>query len=173
MDFPAPGSFAPSYVPTLSRYGAAMEFGGVSVAVIAMVANRAIYTPMWLPWHYPVRRVYWVNGTTASSNMDFGIYTADGERLYSTGSTAQSGTSVAQYVTPSSPLLLTPGLYYFALACNGTTSRAFGAGSLTLTLSRTSGILQEDTALPLPAAMTPAAIATGIIPLCGVTLTAS
>lgn len=147
----------------------------VAIASITWpVANTAFYVPVALPCPYPVKRVFWINGSTASLNMDFGIYTADGTLIYSTGSTAASGTSAPQYVTPTE-FLLAPGRYYFGLACSNTTANAGGQGNTSQTVGRLrlAGVLQQATALPLPATMTPAAVANSCLPICGVTRTAS
>lgn len=136
------------------------------------VANLAVFVPMLLPWPYPVRRVFWVNGSTIGSNVDFGIYSADGRRIYSTGSTAQAGTSTLQFVTPGTEFLLSPGAYFFAWACSGTTNRSYGGANGAAGL-RQSGVLQQSTALPLPATWTPELLAAVAYPLCGITRTLS
>lgn len=139
------------------------------------VASTAFYVPVYLPWPYPVARVFWYNGSSvASVNVDFGIYTADGTLIYSTGSTARSGASAAQYVTPTS-FLLSSGRYYFGHSCDSTTANRGGVASTTGTVARSAlaGLLQEASALPLPATMTPVTIANVYLPLCGITRTAS
>jgi hypothetical protein len=133
-------------------------------------ANRAEYFPVWLPWPYVVRRVFWCNGSVASGNTDFGIYTSDGTKIYSTGSTAQSGASAIQYVTPTE-FTLASGVYYFAVVFDGTTNRAFGLTSNTIFGS--GGQLVQTSALPLPATATFAATAGTPHALCGITRTAS
>lgn len=112
------------------------------------------YMPVVLPFDYPVSRVSWLNGATITgSNVDVGIYTADGVRLYRTGSVAMAGAALPQYVTPGTPFVLSAGRYYFAWTCDGTTNRAqahagsAAAGSMW-------GLLEETTgALGLPATM--------------------
>ena len=136
-------------------------------------ANTAFFVPMWIPFAYPVRRVFWANQTVTTQNMDFGIYTADGSRIYSTGSTAASGANAPQYVTPSTDFILAPGRYYFALSDSSTTANEGGQGSSAPALARLrlAGVLEETSALPLPATMTPVAATNSRFPLCGVTLT--
>lgn len=137
------------------------------------VANQAVYMPVSIPWQYPVARVFWVNGSAASSNADFGIYTPGGLKIYSTGSTAQSGASVPQYVTPGTPFLLDAGTYIFAWACNGTTNRAF-AWAPTAATGAASGCMTQASAFALPSTATFATYGScpGVV-LCGVTRTAS
>jgi hypothetical protein len=139
------------------------------------VANQAYFIPLTLPWPYPVVRLWWFNGSAVTStNMDIGIYTLDGIRLYSSGSTAESGVSAPQFVVPTSPILLTPGRYYMALACSTTTANCGGDGttSMTVIAGRLCGMLQQASALPLPPVATFAAMATNaFIPFFGITRT--
>jgi hypothetical protein len=141
---------------------------------LTWVANQAVFMPVVLPWPYQVRRVFWQNGSTiTTSNADFGIYTEDGTRLYSTGSTALSGTNTPQFVSPTA-FLLSPGAYYFAYVCDNTTNRSFGFSIFTTTAQRQAGILQQASALPLPASMSSAGAATqAVYEICGITRTAS
>jgi hypothetical protein len=178
MDFPgAPPT--PLFIHTFTRWGAVRDVSGIigSISPVSLtwpVANTAFYVPVWLQWPYNVERVFWINGSSVTSaNTDFGIYNSDGTRIYSTGSTAQSGVSALQYTTPSPDFILSPGRYYFALANSSITANRGTTGSLAGSTARLrlSGILQEASALPLPATMTPAAVANVCMPLCGVTRT--
>lgn len=177
-DFPNPISWpAPTHIHTgLSycqgeKYATLLNSGVAGSA--AWIANMAAYMPLALPFPYIVRRMFWVNGSIATSNVDVGIYTFDGEALWTAGSTGQSGASAAQYVSLATPLELTPGLYYLAYTCSSTTNRAFvfTNGSVNADLI---GMLKQDSALPLPVAMTPAAwVNTLGRPLMGITNTAT
>lgn len=178
MDFPAVYPL-PLFISTWSLDYSGQAFwteqSRTASSITWPVANTAFYLPFTLPFAYPVRRVFWVNGSSVTStNMDFGIYTADGTRLYSTGSTAQAGISAVQYVTPTE-FLLSPGRYYFALACSSTTANRGGTGNIpaSATRQRLIGNLQEASALPLPVTMTGVAVANSCLPLCGITRTAS
>lgn len=178
MDFPG-NSPTPLFLHTFTRWGALRESSAIigsqtPVSIAWPVADTAFYLPVWIPFPYPVERVFWINGSsTTSVNMDFGIYNADGTRIYSTGSTAEGTVSVPQYTTPATDILLSPGRYYFALACSSVTANRGGQGSLAGTTARLrlAGVLQQATALPLPATMTPAAVANVCMPICGVTRT--
>lgn len=178
-DFPQVG-VAPLFVNTWMRFGALEEltraWGGGSLASLTWpVADTAFYVPISLPWPFNVRRMFWINGSDVTTvNMDIGIYTAGGVRLYSSGSTAQSGASTAQYVTLGTDILLTPGTYYLALACSSTTANRGGTGitsTYTTVNMRLCGVLQQATALPLPATMTGAAVANVCMPFIGITST--
>lgn len=148
--------------------------GQITVGAITWVANQAVYMPMSLPWPYPVRRVFWINGSTnTTTNIDFGIYTPSGKLIYSTGSTAMGTVSVPQFVTPTTPFILPAGSYYFAWTCDNTASRAFGNVVTTAAIGAMSGLLSQASAFPLPASATFATYVTPGIVVCGVTRTPS
>lgn len=174
-DFPGPAP-TPQFVSTMSDYGPQPLQAAYAIGSITWpVANTAFYVPIYIPFFYPVARVWWVNGSSVTStNMDFGIYSDSGERIYSTGSTAASGASAFQY-TDATDFMLAPGRYYFALSDSSTTANRGGQGTVTPTATefRLVGVLQEASALPLPATMTPSAVANPCFPFCGITRTAS
>ncbi len=161
-DFPSSSAQAlPTHIGSYSRYGlfwSARSFlGGGSMAARTWVANVAVYVPIFVPFAYPVSRFWWANGTTVTStNVDCGIYSVDGILLASCGSTAMSGTNVIQYQAATTPIILQPGSYYLGWTCNNTTSRAQGWPSVAVENARCAGILQQASALPLPASWTPA-----------------
>lgn len=177
-DFPN-STVLPLFVHTFTRWAAGWELPRMGSVVQASsltwpVANTAFYVPMWIPFSYPVERVFWVNGTsTTTTNVDFGIYTFDGTKIYSTGSVAQGTASIPQYVTPSPEFVLSPGRYYFGFACSSVTANRGGQGTVAPTVPRLRmvGVLQQATALALPATMTPSAVANACYPFCGVTRT--
>ncbi len=176
-DFPSPGVL-PLTFPWFSRFGPWQDIftAGTSTDPAAMtwVADVAAYIPIWNPYVYPVQRVFWLNGTTTTTtNVDMGIYTADGERIYSTGSTAQGSATTVQYVSVATPFLLYPGSYYLAWTCNNTTARAYGR-SPPAANGRQVGLLQQASALPLPATMTPVVWNANVgVPFCGFTQTST
>jgi hypothetical protein len=169
----------PPFIGTLSRWSLAHEArlaqAGVTVASGNWSsANQGLYVPFWLPWPYPVQRLWWVNGSAAGGNWDIGLYTINLSQIYASGSTAGSGNSVPQFVTPSAPLLLAPGRYFFGISHSATTAnQATGSTSASATRLRMLGVTQEASALPLPATATPVARTGTMLPLCGITRTAS
>lgn len=173
-DFPA--NQTPLFISTWSTYGPPWRAAQavVTPASFTWVANQAVYLPVFIPWEYQVKRVWWCNGSViTTTNADFGIYTPSGARIYSTGSTALSGTSVPQYVTPSTPFVLPAGMYYFAYTCSGTTNRAFGTAVATAASGALCGMLSQASALPLPATATFATYVTPGLVYCGITRTES
>jgi hypothetical protein len=148
--------------------------GGLTNAARTWVANLIQYNPVVVPVDYPVHRVCWVNGSTVTStNVQFGIYTADGTLIYTTGTVAMSGASTLQYVTVSTPFILPAGRYYFAWTCNSTTSRGYTITSATTAFNKMAGLLEETPgSFGLPATMTPVTFARAWgFNLCGVTRT--
>lgn len=171
------GLVTPTHISTYGRYSLGpwlrMITNAASPAARTWTANFAVYIPLSIPFPYMVSRVFWMNGSTIGSNVDFGIYTLDGAKIYSQGSTAQAGTSVVQYASVSTPFILAPGQYYIAWSCDGTTNRAF-ASATTVPLGRSMGLLQQASAFVLPATATFAAWDnTGFYPVAGITRTAS
>lgn len=160
LDGPAPDSF-PLISPAVSTFAWPAQ-------------NLAIFMPVAVRMPYPVRRVWWVAGAGAG-NYDFGIYSLDGARIYHTGSTAIGTSEKPQYVTPSTPFLLSPGHYYFALANDSatTTNRGYGCTATAANDGRLAGMLQQASAFPLPEVATLAAWASTGMPSCGVTRTDS
>jgi hypothetical protein len=177
-DFPQVNTL-PQFIHPWTVYGPGPDIrlaaSGLNPVAFTWVGNSAVYIPMTIPWAYPVNRVWWVNGSTVTTaNCDFGIYTASGSRIYSTGSTTQANASSPQFVTPSTPFILDPGNYYFAWTCDSTTSHAFAVAITTAAQASMVGLYSQATALPLPATATFASMGTSLgVPLCGVTRTPS
>lgn len=183
MDFPNP-AHPPLFLSTYTKFAPAWSVGLSGTAVGSSstgfsTANLAFFFPMTLPFRFNVQRVFWGNGSSVTSvNHDFGIYTVDGDLIYSAGSTAAVGANAIQYVTPGTPFILQPGEYYFAVACNSATSNRAFAGSTSIGLAqlRMNGILQASSAFPLPSTMSgvsAAGITTTYYALCGITSTTS
>jgi hypothetical protein len=174
-DFPGSGPVPPvlhTWTQNISAMAQARALAtSMAPSALTWTANQAVYHPVWIPWPYPVNRVFWANGTTiTTSNGNFGIFTSTGNRVYSTGSTALAGTSVLQFVTPSPTFVLAPGMYYFAYACDATTNRAQGF-AMSVLQQQQIGVLQQASnfALADPATFaTPTAVTYA---LCGVTRT--
>lgn len=165
MDFPSVVPARP-VISTVNEWSAIGFLQRVAQASAAWAsANRAVYMPFTLSTSYLVQRLWWANGSAVAGNVDCGIYTSDGVRLVSTGSTAQAGTSVVQSVSIT-PLLLTPGRYYMGLAASST-SATFLSDTVFLVPGLV-GLAQEASALPLPAQATFAAT-TGRLYVCGIT----
>lgn len=173
--YAAPG--APVTISSASPYS--IGFDGIRLAFNFATgssawpsANRAYYVPFAIPTPIIVAKLFTTNGTTASNNFDIGIYDKDGTRIVSTGSTAQSGTTALQIVDVSDTLI-GPGLFYMALAMNGTTGTHHVFGSISATFTQACGVYLQASAFPLPANATYAANATTYLPVFGLITTAA
>lgn len=161
-----------SYPPSILSLGGnvgmmagALTGGSTPGSLVYPVANDAILVPFYLQQNTLIKRLFWANGNANSGNVDMGIYTADGAKIITTGSTAQSGSLVPQFVDVTD-FLLSPGGYYFALSCNNTTA-TFLRSSVPFRNLRTIGVLKMASAFPLPATLTFAPATDAYLPLMG------
>lgn len=133
-------------------------------------ANSAIFIPFRIAYPMTFSSMYWINGTVGTDSCDVGVYTASGSRIVSSGGTLTSGASVPQIVSVTSTTLQ-PGLYYLAMARNGTTN-TLGAASLSLQQTRSVAIYMTATSYPLPSSVTYVATSSAIsVPLVGISTT--
>jgi hypothetical protein len=131
-------------------------------------SNLAMAVPFEIAAPFLVRKVFWINGTTATTNSaDCGVYTEAGARVVSGGGTAISGATQLQEVDVTDTLLK-PGRYWLAYVQNGTTATPFTVATAATNL-RSCGCAQMATAYVLPSTFTPAAAVTfSSIPLMGI-----
>ena len=140
--------------------------GGTTPASAAWpAANDALFVPLYLNQQILVKRLYVVNGATASGNMDVGLYTADGSLIISSGSTSQSGTSAPQFFNIADTTLA-PGQYYMACSIDGTGGTVFRA-NLSVIRNQELGVVKATTAMPLPTTATFATVTSALLPLMG------
>lgn len=148
---------------------AGFVFGNVTPASAAWgTTNDAMYCPIALHAPFLVRKVWWVNGGTASGNVDVGVYSMGGARILSCGSTAQAGTTAIQSAAPSAgSVLLTPGAYYLAIALSSATGTIIQIANAARYMAA-NGCAQQATALPLPDPATPATVTRTNLPVFGI-----
>lgn len=176
-----PGSvITPPFILSTSRYFALWEgnarAGGAFVPASAGwgTASQAVYIPFSLPFPYLIRRMFWVNGSSAGSTHELAVYTFGGRQLVTTSGQTGTGNSAPQYITLGTPYLLSPGTYYLGYSLNATTSnRIFLDSDLSALIKRFTGILEQASASPLPALATFATPTTTSYPLVGFTDTPS
>ncbi len=150
--------------------GAMAMTTGLSIAPSSVswgTANDALYIPFFLPWPYPVERMFWGNGSTTTGNGCCAIYSWGGSQIVTSGSIARTPASGLQYVTVG--MTLPAGGYWFGLSINATTTAVFGSTSVTAVMARLYGIRKQASALPLPATATFAAPTNAVYPLVGIT----
>lgn len=116
-------------------------------------ANLALFYPFYLNQTIVVTKLFAINGSSASNNIDIGIYNDDGVRIVSTGSTARSGTTAIQSFDITDTTI-GPGRFFFAIAQNGGVGSYFAANSsatVAQAWAKMAGIYQQTSAFPLPA----------------------
>jgi len=136
--------------------------------------NRGLYVPVSIPFAYPVRRIWWVNGSVATGNQDFAIYNEEFVRFFRTEPKAQSGNSLPQYIDVTD-FWLPAGRWYFFLSNDSatTTTRAFGNTEVKTQEGRMGGLVQQASVANAPEKGTPEAWASEGLPNFGITRTAS
>lgn len=142
--------------------------GGVLQSNTYPAANRALGFMFAITEPFPVRKVFWVNGTTATTDSaDVAVYREDGAtRLVSGGGTAIATANAVQEVD-CTDTLLAPGRYWCVYNQNGVTATGIGLAS-NLNYHRLFGWAQFAGAVPLGTTFTPAAPASQIMPLFGI-----
>lgn len=164
------------FISPISREAVGLQIAllapGLNSAQAYPSANLATYVPFSLSRSIVVTQLWVANGTVAAGNIDIGIYSVDGARLTSLGSTAMAGTSVLQGSTITN-ITIGPGQYYLAFACSSTSAHILSVTSAAYKI-RTLGVYQQASALPLPASATFATNTTPVnLPIFGLTTQAT
>lgn len=171
-DWPISGDPNRLLISPFSVQGVGVDMGASASAAPSSVAhgtnNLARGYPLYLGEPAVITKVWWFNGATAAGNIDVGVYTLDGTRLFSSGATAQGTINAIQEVDITD-YQLGRGTYYAAISCSLSTATFF-SNSYNLHFSKIMGWWQMATAHPLPASVTIAAMSTAIEPLFGVSL---
>lgn len=158
-------------VVSIESLGVAMSSLGLTAASFTSAAwptaNKAFFVPVWVARQTTLVKAFVYNGATASGNLDIGLYLPNGTQVVSLGSTAQSGTSALQELNITDTTI-GPGLYYMALAMDGTTGTAFRA-TVGSTRGGAMGIYEMTSAFALPATATYATNTASYLPLFGFT----
>lgn len=141
-------------IDVFSFYGIASPNGLSFTNTAYPTANKIFYCPIRLPDAAVAKQMFCINGTGGvSGNLEMGIYSADGRRIVTTGSVAQSGSGATQ-VADITDTPLGAGLYYAAFALDNTTGTLLRS-SLSAEIHRAMGVLMEAAgAFGLPAVAT-------------------
>lgn len=131
------------------------------------VANTAFFVPVMLN-HLLITQFFVQNGSAVSGNIDVGLYTMDGTRIVSSGSTAHAGGSTNQLFNITDTLV-GPGMFYLALALDNITGAINRGPMPTSVPPGVLGICEMASAFPLPAVATLATTANNYIPGFGLT----
>lgn len=165
----------PTNLQVLNLYDETLGIGGITNTIVSPssiasntwpAANRAIAYPITVPFTLTAVKLYIANGGTATGNLDIGIYDVNFSLKIAIGSTAQSGTNTLQ-LFDITDTVLTRGIYFLAIASSSAASTMIALTS-GLSNQRAAGIVQMASAMPLPATLTPAAMATAFIPIAGI-----
>lgn len=133
-------------------------------------ANLLIAYPFVLDAPATARRLWWYNGATASGNVDIAILAENGDRLVSSGSTAQSGTSALQIANTADLDLAPDTLYHVAIAVDNTTATLFRWTAANANVWRVAGLREAASSFAIPSTNTLATIATNYLPVMGIDL---
>lgn len=126
-------------------------------------ANLAIFCPLTLFSETLITNFGVVNGGTVSGNIDVGIYSKDGVRLCSSGSTAQ-GSTFSWQVLNTADVQLGTGLFYIAMAVDNTTSVFSRFTMASASFFKVMGFAEMASAFPLPATATFASVSNAYWP---------
>jgi len=118
----------------------------------SLATTDAILYPFIVTVPLQVTRMYHYNGGTAAGNFQLGIYNEDLSLLVATAATAQSGTSVPQWVDVTDTTLQ-PGNYFMALAADNVSFTSTGSNNVVYA-SKMAGVFKATTSRPLPATIT-------------------
>ena len=147
----------------------AIGVNGVGASAVWPAANRAIYVPFALSAPYLVNKVWWANGATVGNGTaDCGVYSSDGTKLLSSGTTTTASASTIQSVTLGSTFLLTPDSYYMALVLSSASDTIWRNSNAAAAALQMVGMAQQASASPLPATFTLASVASAYMPLFGI-----
>lgn len=128
-------------------------------------SNDALLVPFYLHHSVVIKRLFCINGSAVSGNIDMGIYTQGGAKITSIGSTAQTGTTTIQ-VFNVAEVLLGAGRYYIAVAMDNTTGTLFRS-NISVARLQALGLAKQATAFALPASITFATVTALYLPLIG------
>lgn len=125
------------------------------------VASKALYVPVVVERSVVAYQIA-VTVAVQSGNLDVGIYTEDGSRLISSGSTAVGAAGVqAVNITDTT---LPPGGYFLAMAVDNTTASFVRLSVPPALALRAAGMREQATAFALPSTATFANVAAAYLP---------
>lgn len=156
------GVFSPESITDISNLGLNIAIDASAAAWPA--ANLAIYIPFRVAGIAIATKIFWYNGATVGTNsVDVGIYDAQGNKLVSSGSTLTAGVSSLQSADITDTTLRR-GLYFMAMAVNGTTDTFSRASSVDVRHLRGVAMYQQATAFNLPTTAVFAAVTNAYLP---------
>lgn len=178
-DLPTAIDYSLPVISTGSINAIGAETAGMAINVNTVAAawpsaNLAIFVPVRIGYPFTAVKMFWINGATVGTNsVDVGIYDNQGNRLVNSGGTVTAGATGIQIVSITSTTL-EPGLYYMAMAANGTTDTSLrgGTGGIATPWALV-GAYQMATAYTLPSTATFAQMAQTTMPIIGMSSTST
>lgn len=154
-------------VTTIGAFGAFPGASGTFNSVAFPTAKKVLYVPIRIPMPLLVTQLFTLNGATASGNIDVGLYTLDGTKLVSSGSTAQAGTTQKQLFNVTD-FVLGRGTYYMAVSLDNTTGTITRVSIVNVFAIQAAGCLTETTgSFGLPATASFASYVDAMVPVAG------
>lgn len=135
-------------------------------------ASKAFYIPFFVSKQITFTTLFTVNGATTSGNIDLGVYDANGTKIVSSGSTAQSGASALQKVTVASTSI-GPGIFYLAMSVDNVTATVYRTIGGQVLRTKMTGMAEQASAFVLPATATFATLTPDFIPMVGLSVRSS
>jgi hypothetical protein len=142
-----------------------------AISAVWPLASLAIFVPFTLTKQITVLEAFVYNGATVSGSWDVGVYSNDGNKIFSTGAVAQSTASVIQSTTVSSNTFRTfgPGNFYLGMSTSTAAGTYFRAAPTNAQICQMMGMASAVSAYVLPSSVTFASISTATVPVFGIT----
>lgn len=158
-----PGSRAASLGTGISQSG-----GAAPSQQNWRAANLGLFYPFNVTEPTVFLKLWWMNGSNITGNVDIGLYRSDFSKVYSSGAAARAGsTDTIESHTPSGGLSVPVGSYYFAMSCSSSSGN-FRTYNYTGRFLAVGGWLEQTSVGTLPSPATPVSIsATTAVPLFG------
>lgn len=141
------GMPTPAYVDTLGPYGVGVQLGAMAATAPASAteigANGALFVPIVIPTACTAVKLWHMNGSSVTGNIDMGIYNEDGTKVVTNGAVAQSGTTTIQ-AFDIADTALAAGRYYLGVGVSSASATHFGATISSASLMRALGVVQDS-----------------------------
>jgi hypothetical protein len=161
------GGSASGVITPASMYSIGRGIATVSPASAAWsAANRALFVPFRVTEVVVAYQMLFGCGTTGGGNADLGIYNSEYDRLVRASAARSASSEVIVNITDT---LLLPGMYFMAMAVDGTTNIVSYAGT-NAEICHLLGVRMQESAYTLPDPMVPVRTTATQVPYMGIWL---